>query len=277
MDVLKDAFEAMSQRIRSPIVGSIVLSFLVINWKAVAYLLFADHPLLVRFAFWDGNTNADSLVTQPLVYGLIVAFLLPWTKLAGAWIAQVPTRWLRMLQSENSRKLRIRDAKGQMQEDTTIAQLRAQREESEINAELRLQKAQDLSPTLGARLSAQRRNEDTEYETKELQLFDLVLSLYKGPDIYTTLLKDREGTGRLQLEPDNADVYSYFLSDEQDPIASKNQFEHSRIQTSLEVIESNGLIERVAGDANATGKYYRLTELGNTVGVAFENPNTSAA
>lgn len=43
----------------------------------------------------------------------------------------------------------------------------------------------------------------------------------------------------------------------------------------LEVIESNGLIEWVVGDVNVIGKYYRLIELGNFVGVVFENLNIS--
>lgn len=96
------------QRIRSPILGSIALTFFCINWRPLWYLVFADQPVAVKFAFFDLNTTSSSLYIYPLVGGLALALLSPWLKWIGAWFAANPIRRLRFLQAVEAQEHKIK-------------------------------------------------------------------------------------------------------------------------------------------------------------------------
>jgi len=77
-DFLNQVFQAWSDRIRSPILGSVVLAFIAINWKPLYYLFFAETSVLTRFAYFDMKTDLGTLFLGPLAIGLLVG---PVTKL----------------------------------------------------------------------------------------------------------------------------------------------------------------------------------------------------
>lgn len=90
MDSLKEIYEAFSQRIKSPILGYIFLSFIGFNWKPLYFLFFSSESALTKFEYFDSNTSVPSLLWLPLVVGLIAALAAPHISNLGAWWAIKP-------------------------------------------------------------------------------------------------------------------------------------------------------------------------------------------
>jgi hypothetical protein len=110
LDFLKDAFEAIEQRIRSPFFGSIAIAFVAINWKSIWYMLFADQSAVVKFSFFDQTTDEVSLLWLPLAVGGLFALASPALSLFGAWWAKWPTFQLKKIQRDQAYDLKIHDA-----------------------------------------------------------------------------------------------------------------------------------------------------------------------
>ena len=53
VDFLANLWNAWLQRMRTPFIGSITLSFIAINWQPIWYLLFADKPVSDKFDFFN--------------------------------------------------------------------------------------------------------------------------------------------------------------------------------------------------------------------------------
>lgn len=160
MDFLKEAYDAYSQRIRSPFIGSIFFAFLFFNWKPVWFLLFADVSVPEKFEFFDSNTTAASLYWGPIIVGVLVALALPWVQFGGAWLVSRPTRLLRSHQAEEASQLRIasferktkeevaRKAHEEAVADRTIGAAKRQKEADAIGGEeLARNLAQAVDPT----------------------------------------------------------------------------------------------------------------------------------
>lgn len=144
MDALKDLVEAFSQRIRSPIVGSIAIVFVLANWKPIWYLLFAERPVRQKFRYFDASTDTISLYCIPIGVGVVYAFGLPWVKWAGAWIAQKPHAMLYDLQDGQASARRIKGYERATIEEKAKANLDAARETALLEAAKRRQQASEL-------------------------------------------------------------------------------------------------------------------------------------
>lgn len=109
-DFLKDVYEAFSQRLRSPILGSIVLFVLILNWQPIFYLFFADTTVAMRLWYFNLNTDPSSLYCWPVGLGLGSAlFLMPMLKFWGARITIHPTTWLKDLEAKSASDRRKKD------------------------------------------------------------------------------------------------------------------------------------------------------------------------
>ena len=144
LETLKDIAEAWSQRARSPIIGSILLAAILINWQPLWYLLFAERPILQKFRYFDANTDASSLFWWPIVFGLSAAMLVPWIRLLGVVIVRVPTKLARRLQHDDSHEQRIYQLKKSAGEIRVQADLDEAAEEAKIGAAKRLERAREV-------------------------------------------------------------------------------------------------------------------------------------
>ena len=100
MDGIKEFFEALGSRVKSPILGSVLISFIVINWKVLFFVLFAKVKAVDKFEYFDANTGLTSLFVIPLVSGLALAIASPWIKLGGMHLAKTPREKMKALQHE---------------------------------------------------------------------------------------------------------------------------------------------------------------------------------
>lgn len=105
MDGLKELVEAFSARIKSPIIGSIVLAFIAINWKPLFFLLFSGESAEDKFLFLSCNTTGYSLYLYPVIAGLVFAFCLPWINFWGAKAIELPVSKHRNMQLDAAHDL----------------------------------------------------------------------------------------------------------------------------------------------------------------------------
>ncbi len=99
MDGVKDFFEVFESKLRSPVLGSTLLSFIAINWKALYVVIFSSTSFAGKFEYFDNNTDPLTLLVYPLLLGLFVVLLGPWLKLIGAHLSKLPTSKLKTLQA----------------------------------------------------------------------------------------------------------------------------------------------------------------------------------
>lgn len=149
MESLKEIFEAASQRIRSPISSYIFLTFLIVNWKPIYFLVFSGETAHSKFEFFDKNTNSISLYVLPLVIGIFGAAVAPYISNFGSWWATKPTNSRRIRETnaahlilqaknkfaaerENERSIYERSAIEQAKRDEEIASLK----DSAVKADL---------------------------------------------------------------------------------------------------------------------------------------------
>lgn len=81
MDVTKSVIGTTANRIKNPIIGSIVVSFILFNWKPIFYLMFEGIPASQRIIEVEKTTSLGNLF-WPLLIGLAVALIMPCIMLA---------------------------------------------------------------------------------------------------------------------------------------------------------------------------------------------------
>jgi hypothetical protein len=106
-EFLKHIYDGWSERIRSPILGLILIAHILFNWKAYFVLFFSTGSVYVRILNFEQVTTPWSLYFFPITAGVIYAFAAPYIRYFGALLALVPNRWLRKLQVEEATGRRI--------------------------------------------------------------------------------------------------------------------------------------------------------------------------
>lgn len=98
MSTINEIFETFQNRVKSPVFGSVVFSFLVWNWKAVLFLAFETNASMVqRFQYFENETNRWDLFFWPLLFGVTLALVLPFVNLLASRLIKWPVQELRML------------------------------------------------------------------------------------------------------------------------------------------------------------------------------------
>lgn len=173
VELMKQIVEAWSERLRSPFLGSIALSFVVINWKVLFYLFFADEPVHARILYFEENTSRDCLVWYPLAFGISFALLSPWLTLIGAWFARKPKDWIHYLQDDASRDRRIREYSRKAEEEAAMAKYEAEQEQRKIDRAKRLDEAKKVDDAgLEEEIRSDREKRDTSNGTSAIDELD---------------------------------------------------------------------------------------------------------
>lgn len=138
MDGLKELVEAFSARIKSPIIGSIALAFIAINWRAVFFLFFSGEPASDKFAYFTENTTGLSLYLYPVIVGLAFALLVPWVNFLGAKAIESPVTNHRNMQLDAAHTLAERKTRHAIDMETVSAEHRkALLESAKVDQEIK--------------------------------------------------------------------------------------------------------------------------------------------
>lgn len=140
MDSLREIFDAMNSRIRSPIFGSIAVMFIIFNWKPLFYLAFAHKPAEEKFQFFDANVTLISGLVAPIALGVLFAIASPWIALFSAWLAEAPTTRRKLRQTKSTDKILTE----KLRLDQTRNQLLASEERALIDAAKRDEEVKEI-------------------------------------------------------------------------------------------------------------------------------------
>lgn len=132
MDFLKEAYEAWSQRVKTPLVGSIVIAFFGWNWKPIWYLFASDESAAMRLRFFEMNTNWQTLFAGPSISGAILALVVPWLAFGGAYFTVKPFAHLKKLQQKMITDQRVHRYEEEGREEEAKERLRSKRADNAL-------------------------------------------------------------------------------------------------------------------------------------------------
>lgn len=148
MDGLKEIYDSMTSRLKSHVFGSIVISFILWNWKVIYVLCFSEMPIFLRFTYFNMNTSNASLYYWPIGLGLIFGLGAPWVNAAAHWIVSRPQSYIKSRDELSAlmREGRLEDKKLEVEQKKTAVQdekLKAAKlVENQAKAELALSQVQ---------------------------------------------------------------------------------------------------------------------------------------
>ncbi|NOR62644.1 MAG: hypothetical protein GQ535_09160 [Rhodobacteraceae bacterium] len=100
MDVIKEFFGAISGRLRSHFIGSILVSLLAFNWDSILFLMMDGNSVWMKIAYIEKHWQLE----LPISVGILIGLLNPWVIVGGAYLAKIPSEKLHFLQDETKHK-----------------------------------------------------------------------------------------------------------------------------------------------------------------------------
>jgi len=85
----QSVYDSYRDRIKSPFVGSFVLSFLIFNWQVFAILFYSEWPLHCRIEWIEEHFYKESNVWYPVLIALFYILILPYINLFFDWILSI--------------------------------------------------------------------------------------------------------------------------------------------------------------------------------------------
>ncbi len=91
-------------RVVSPLSGAFILSWLVINWKALSFLFLDKAPVDIRIenirALYNGHEPLLLLAVYPLISALFLIFIYPYPSKLAYWFSKKRTEELKKMKQE---------------------------------------------------------------------------------------------------------------------------------------------------------------------------------
>lgn len=159
LDLIKQGIDSLSDRIRSPILGSVSFAILVVNWKAFYFLFFAKVSVEAKILYFDEHTNLNSLLYYPIFIGIALALFKPWLTFGGAFAAKFPNFYLYRLQQTEGTRRKIEELRIATEFEQEKAYNEAAVEERKIAAARRLEDASEVSEELKEEIKTERRTQ----------------------------------------------------------------------------------------------------------------------
>ena len=132
--MIKDISDAVSERIKAPLYRYVILAFVAINWKGFFFLVMTNGAPALRWTAFESHTSFEGLYIWPVVVGLALTLIGPWTRLVFDWVSNKPLT--------ESRLMAIRDKHNDQQANLELERVIAERNK---NKELELLRQAKMS------------------------------------------------------------------------------------------------------------------------------------
>lgn len=181
MDFLKEYFDTISTRVKSPILGSVLLALVAANWKSIFYLFFAETPAAIRLGFVANSFGFYGSILLPVLGGVALALALPWINLGSARLVRWPLNLLRRLQAEEAIDLRIHKLDAETRLEAATAANVQTKERAKIAAAQILKDAATVDPSLPEKILSDREaDEAAQKESPVNSIADEILTLSRA-------------------------------------------------------------------------------------------------
>jgi len=111
MKEIKEIFEVFHSRIKSPLFGYATLSFILINWKPLIYLLLSKATMIKRISYFEENTSYTSLLILPIVFAIVCSVIYPWVNYFFLILCKKPTDLRNSIQAQSEHTLIVEKQK----------------------------------------------------------------------------------------------------------------------------------------------------------------------
>lgn len=167
---MRELFEAITLRLRSPIFGYYVLASAALNWKPLFYLIVSIKDPIDRIKYFEEHTNLDSILWHPLLLAAIFAVAYPWVQLILLKIVQIPTRLRNNIHAENEhshlqKKLELERLRGKLVAEEEMQLIERAKRDEKVEEVVDPNRKEDLRRRLN-----QLRQE--KYGSKNLELLE---------------------------------------------------------------------------------------------------------
>ena len=102
---MKDIYEAIESRVKSPLFAYLLLSFIGFNWKAFFFLFIDQGSVDARILYFESHTSILSLLIYPFLTAAIYSAIHPWITYFFLRISNKPTELKNSLQASSEHKL----------------------------------------------------------------------------------------------------------------------------------------------------------------------------
>lgn len=134
IQTLKTLIKLSTERIKNPLIGSFFISWIVINWKPILFLLFTNETMLSRINFVENNyASVLSQLIYPLSFSLFYITALPYIQW-GLEIFSYNANIGRQKKYNQFRISKIIDEQFVVKEEVKLEDIRANyKEKSDLN------------------------------------------------------------------------------------------------------------------------------------------------
>lgn len=269
--MIKDISDAVSERIKAPLYGYVILAFVAINWKGFFFLVMTTGAPALRWAAFESHTSFWSLYIWPVVVGLVLTLISPWTRYIFDWFANEPLTKSRHM----AMKDKINDTQAKLELERLMSE-RIKNKELELVRKAKMDheiENSDLNPKerqqLNKDLKSLRENDGTYSKTEKYNKMNLIATLNLSTfDIETLAL--------LSMDPITVNFKAGYLKNKLLGILKEAQQDnlpmdeliYKNIKRSLDDLVKSGLVQikRIATEVEE----YQIKQFGLEV-VAFMN------
>ncbi len=124
---MKEIFEVIESRVRSPLFGYFVFAFISVNWNPLFYLFVEKTRVLNRIQYFQDHTDWLTLLIFPLVTAMVLSIAYPWVNYGFLHLRKFPTDLRNKLQASSEHEL--------LKEKQKFAEVRVQFEKDNLKAE----------------------------------------------------------------------------------------------------------------------------------------------
>lgn len=114
--MIKDVSDAVSERIKAPLYGYVILAFVAINWKGFFFLIMTTGAPVVRWVAFENHTSSWSLYFWPVILGLVLTLAAPWLRYVFDWTSSMPLK--------KSRHMAFEEKSGDLEKELELKELR---------------------------------------------------------------------------------------------------------------------------------------------------------
>lgn len=251
---MKEIFDAVNNRIKTPYFGYSVLAFIAFNWRGFFFLVTSSGTPEERLALFDAEVDVWTLFIYPLIVGLFVASSAHWIRYVFALIERKP-RWLvnsLMLDEDHQKNIKqaeleqLRGTLFALKENELIG--RAKRDElvADIEDEATKEKLAD-------QLSKLREERDRLSNELSGQLGATKNISSIAEEILLAAASDKDGTIMKSVTLDGSEIYSGKKT-----FGSKNKREFAKYEQALDDLLDVGFVKNVGNK----GEIFELTNAG---------------
>ena len=130
-ELIKEVMDSSKERVKSPILGSYICSFLLFNWRPIILLIFSEESIEDKFMVIETCYVSYWTWLGPLIIVAIYTFLLPWI-MVGVDIVLKPAKEKRIKHIYSSKIFTTAEKVKLAQEEVTLKNIESgnkQREE----------------------------------------------------------------------------------------------------------------------------------------------------